>query len=201
MRKGRGGRPVVCGADAQGRFLAAVRRGASLAAAARAGGCALTTFYNRRRVEPGFAAAWDEAVDESLIEPGSGAAGGGGAGRRLRLRGARRETFLAALSTDCNTADAALAAGVHRSTVYRRIRRDAGFARACAAALARGYVGLERALARAQAWNAARFLSAVDTGPTAPPPADFDTQMRILARYSRPAKPRRGRRPRRGAGR
>ena len=47
-------------------FLEALRRVPNVSAAARAAGLARTSAYEWREADPDFAAAWDEAVEESV---------------------------------------------------------------------------------------------------------------------------------------
>ncbi|HEV2748539.1 MAG TPA: hypothetical protein VGW34_14745, partial [Allosphingosinicella sp.] len=138
---------------------------------------------------------WPSAPGE-LLEPlpARGGAGGAAAPRRRRARfsAARQQRYLAAFALTCDTTDAAAAAGVHRSAVYRHIARDKAFAAANAAALADGYQFLEAKAARELEARAARLRRCLDeaTAPTAEISQDFDHQMKLLARYARPA-PRR----------
>lgn len=210
----RGGRPRVMGAVAQRRFLDAVRRGERLDVAAKAGGFALSAFYWRRKRDPGFDSDWDDAVLDALADlrssstrqrsgqaPGVGKAlrpGSGQAVRRPRFTAWRRAAYLDHLATCCDTTAAAAAAGVHRSAVYRRIARDPDFARDNEAALERGYERLEIEARREREEAAARAARWREIEPTGRPTLDYDEQMRLLARYSRPARPP-GARPRRTA--
>ena len=172
---------------AQAAFLAALEGGALVGAAARAVGVAVSSLYCRRGRDPAFAAAWEAAVAKStrpvLLPPRRGRLLRFGKTRRTRFCARRRAAFLAALEKSCNTTDSAEAAGVHVSTVHRRVARDPAFAAACAAALARGYMWLEGELARQRAAAAARPHR---LEPTGAPPADFDLAMKLLARWTRP---------------
>lgn len=180
---------------AQIAFLTALRRGVLVEAAAAEVGVAVSTLYCRRRRDSLFDAAWTAAAEASAgwafeRRPG------GGAGlvrtrRRLRFAGARREAFLDGLARTSNTRDSARDALVHPATVYRHIRRDPGFARANRAALARGYAFLEALAAEERAASAARWRGRVFV-PAGRPPAGFETQIRILARYRRRPPRRRG---------
>ena len=178
------------GADAQRRFLAAVRRGERLAAAAKASGFALSAFYHRRRRDAEFDSAWDEAVADAA------AAGVGKARRRPRFTARRRAAYLDHLATCCDTTASAAAAGVHKSAVYRRIGRDPDFERGHEAALKRGYERLEAEARRAREAAAARWRGYAFE-PIGRPTRDFDRQMRLLTRYCRPGRRRGERRPRR----
>jgi hypothetical protein len=174
------GRPLLLGEAGIEAFLAALERGAKVRAAAKAAGFADTTFYHRRRRDPDLAEAWDEAVERSAERrprPGSQR-------RRTRFCGWRRDCFLEMLALTCNTTEAAEAAGVHRSAVYRRIGRDPGFAREAAAALARGYARLEAQAARQHEAAAARPNRPIV--PAGRPTQDFDLAIRLMARWERP---------------
>lgn len=169
---------------AQAAFVADLEGGALVAEAARRVGVAVSSLYCRRGRDPLFAAAWEYAVWRSAL-PGRTVATGGK--RRVRFAARRRATFLAALERDCDTKAAAAAAGVDKTTVHRRIARDPAFAADNDAALARGYAGLEAALARERALepaNAARLFDAIE--PKGAPTRDFDKAMKLLARWDRP---------------
>jgi hypothetical protein len=159
----------------QAAFVAALRGGALVEAAARAVGVAISTLYWRRKRGPAFAAAWDCAVALSAGAPG----------RRLRFGAGRRRRFLASFGCSCNLAWACEETGVDPTTVYRHIARDPGFARDCRAALARGYDFLEGEPARQRAAAAARHAKR-GIATTAEPTEDFDEGMKLLARWTRP---------------
>lgn len=170
--------------QSQAAFLAALRGGALVVAAARAAGVAVSSLYCRRARDAGFAAAWAAAVEASTPlwrRPPAPLAGANPA-RRARLAGWRRDAFLAALADTCHAADAAAAAGIDKATVHRLIRRDPGFARDCAAAVARGTAHLfredEAERAAARAWR-------LPIAPTGRPTQDFDEAIRLLARWER----------------
>jgi len=179
--------------EAEAAFTAALGRGALVTAAAAEAGVALSSLYCRRRRDAEFAAAWAAAVaasDRRRYVPGQGDRPSRlGKTRRTRLSQQRREAFLAELATSCHTGDAAEAAGVHRSTVYRRIARDPAFAAACADALQRGYVRLAALDKEERAAAAARLREPIVA--TGKPTQDFELAMRLLARWERPARPRR----------
>jgi len=156
-------------------FVAAVRGGALVVAAARAAGVAVATLYWRRKRDPVFAAAWVCAAALSAGAPG----------RRLRFGAARRRRFLASFEMSCNLDMACEETGVDPATVYRHIACDPGFERDCRAALARGAAGLEREraaerTARARRWERYEFA------PAGRPTSDFDEAMKLLARWDRP---------------
>ena len=177
-------------------FLAALRRGVLVEAAAAQVGVAVSTLYCRRRRDPGFDSAWTAAAEAS-----SGWAWQGRGRkrrrvrtkRRLRFGGARREAFLGRLELSCDTKNSARRGGVHPATIYRHIARDPGFERANKAALERGYQRLERESERDRARRARRIRRALDRGPSpeARPPGDLDRLIRLLDRWRRPERPRR----------
>ena len=163
--------------EAQAAFVARLRGGATVAAAARAVGVALSTLYWRRARDPDFADAWTIAV-ETGADPAPP-----GKRRRNRFAGWRREAFLDQLERTCDTKNSAAAAGVHKATVHRHIARDPGFARANAATLERGYRRLE---SEAEQEREAARLDYRELEPAGPVPGDFDTQFRLLERWGRP---------------
>jgi hypothetical protein len=172
---------------AQAAFVADLAGGGLVEAAAGRVGVAISTLYWRRRRDPGFAAAWEAAVAAStrpvLLPPRRGRFLRFGKTRRTRFCARRRALFLGHLEKSCNTTDAAEAAGVHVTTVHRRIARDPDFAAASAAALARGYAFLDGELVRQRAAATARPHR---LEPTGRPTADFDEAMKLLARWTRP---------------
>ncbi|HYD36985.1 MAG TPA: hypothetical protein VEA60_05195 [Allosphingosinicella sp.] len=187
-------------------FLAALRRGAAVVEAAAGVGVAVSGLYCRRKRDAAFDAAWRFAAEASsgwTWDDGTGRkARAEGTRRRLRFAGRRRAAFLLVLERDCNTNGAAAETGVHRSTVRRHLRRDAGFAQEAGEALRRGYAELERESAEARAAMQARIdsgerLRAIE--PRGRISRDFDEQMRLLARWDRrdgtlgPRRVRRGR--------
>jgi hypothetical protein len=159
----------------QAAFVAALRRGALVEAAARAVGIAISTLYHRRKRDPVFAFAWDAAAALSAAAPG----------RRLRFAVARRRRFLGAFEGSCNILHSCAQAGVHPATVYRHIGRDTGFEAACRKALARGVARLARELAAERAGRARRW-SLHEIVPTGEPTRDFDEVMKLLAQWDRP---------------
>lgn len=178
--KGRGrnwrrGLQLAFGPARMAAFVAALRGGALVEAAARRAGVAISTLYWRRKRDPLFAAAWDLAVALSAGAPG----------RRLRFGAARRRRFLASFERSCNLLWACEEAGVHPATVYRHIERDPGFERRCRAALARGVARLERELAAERKARTARWARH-EIVPIGRPTADFDETMKLLARWGRP---------------
>ena len=74
IRASKAGRPCIVRpgpgrwtARAQRTFLAELTTTANVAAAARAAGFSLNAVYNRRKLWPGFAAAWDEAKADGYL--------------------------------------------------------------------------------------------------------------------------------------
>ena len=178
--KGRGrdwrrGLQIAFGPAQMAAFVAAVRGGALVEAAARAAGVAISTLYWRRKRDPLFASAWDLAVALSAGAPG----------RRLRFGAGRRRRFLASFERSCNLLWACAETKVAPATVYRQIERDPGFERGCRAALARGVARLERELAAERAARARRWAS-YEIEPAGEMTKDFDEAMKLLARWDRP---------------
>ena len=156
-------------------FVAALRRGALVEAAAREVGVAISTLYWRRKTDPVFAFAWEAAASLSAEAPG----------RRLRFAGRRRELFLAAFEASCNTSMSSRATGVAACTVYRHIGRDADFRGDCRTAYRRGTTGLERRAAAERAAARERWAS-YEIVPVGRPSGDFESIMKRLARWERP---------------
>lgn len=170
-----------------GIFLAALKRGAYLAEAARAAGFSPSGFARLRQRDPAFAAAWEEAMELSdaprFIAPQNG--------RRLQLRKVRRtrfsdwrrELFLAHFAGTCDATAAAEAAGVCESTVYRHRVRDPDFAAAFQEALEQGYVRLETELVRQRLEAQKKLKEGVEaTGEVA---AEFERVLKLLTRWER----------------
>jgi transposase len=171
------------------RFLEALRGGALVGEAAALAGAQVSTLYCRRGRDPLFAAAWEAAVALSCAGSGGQPAAGGEARkpmkRRVRLCARRRAALLRHVGETCDTKAAAAAAGVHKATVYRAMKRDAGLAADHRAALRRGYDALareagEREAARRERWRA------WEINPVGEPSHNFDHVMRLLQRYDRP---------------
>ncbi|MEW4449679.1 hypothetical protein [Qipengyuania sp. JC766] len=119
-------------------FLAALRNGEGVRAAARIAGVVSSTPYQRRATHPGFREEWDAAapVDGRRRRPGPAP----------RRQAQRIRWFLAELATTSNVAAAAAVAGLTTSRVYALRRTDPHFAQAWYAALAEGYDNLEMEL-------------------------------------------------------
>ncbi|QWC56936.1 hypothetical protein F7D01_07355 [Erythrobacter sp. 3-20A1M] len=116
-------------------FLAALRRGGSVAEAFREAGVERSTAYHRRRHDARLARAWDAARE---------------AGQRKALRGQTapppphwRAAFLEELAHSSSVSASARAANVPVATAYKKRRDDPAFARKWRAALHEGYEHLE----------------------------------------------------------
>lgn len=168
-------------AEAKAKFVAALRKGARLDAAAAAAGFSLTGLYAARRRDPAFKAAWQGALATSAAAERRARAyrerGEGGevriamANRRIyqrrrrrnvRFDAAAREAFLTHFNATCDTKAAAEAAGVHESTVRLHARTDREFAAAYRDALAEGYVRLEAEAVRQRVAAQARLRAAIE---------------------------------------
>ncbi|MCV0384527.1 MAG: hypothetical protein K5799_13945 [Erythrobacter sp.] len=91
-------------------FLAALRKGGGIEAAARAAGVSKGTAYNRRRNHAGFRAAWDATASKAPSAPP--------ASRGLRRIGLKKiDHFLDALAESSNVTAAAEAAGIDARAV------------------------------------------------------------------------------------
>jgi hypothetical protein len=176
---------------AKGAFLAAIKRGAWLKDAAAAAGFTLCAFWRERKRDPAF----DEAVEEMLeisniprfVRPSNRRALQLRRQRRLRFADWRQEVFLAHFAATCNETEAAEAAGVCRSTVYRLRRRDPVFAAAHQAALEQSYVRLEAEALRQRLEAQKRLAELLDQGidPDGALAEEFDRVMKLLARWDR----------------
>lgn len=185
-------RPNPITTDIQAAFLAELRGGALVAAAAARVGAALSTLYALRKRDRVFDLAWGSAAELSVgwtwDEAAARKVRPAGAKRRLRFGGRRREAFLRVLERDCSTNGAARETGVHPSTVRRHLSRDRGFAGAAAEALRRGYQGLDRELKAGRLAMEARIRSG-DLRWTIEPKGEIspdpDRQLLLVARYER----------------
>lgn len=180
------------GAEAKAAFVAALRRGERLEAAARVAGFSLQGFYGARQRDPVFAGAWqaaleDSASDERLVAPNNG--------RRLQRRRLRHMRFTAARQTifiehflwSCDVRDAAAAAGVDPTTVYKHRLLNPDFAAAFERAIEQGYVLLEAEALRQRLQAQRQLREALDGGGQPPPEtaAEFESVMKLLARWDR----------------
>ena len=126
-------------------------------AADRAGGNK-SAFYVRRRRDPGFAAAWDAAIETSQAalaarEPKNERrvvwASAGGKPRLVTIKSAKRWTptaegvFLAHLAATSNVKASAAKAGFSTTIVYKRRMRQPAFREAWNEALEQGYARVE----------------------------------------------------------
>ncbi|HEX8525776.1 hypothetical protein [Allosphingosinicella sp.] len=175
------------GGQAMAAFVEALERGATVAEAARSAGRSTGTCYNRRRSDPAFRAAWDEAAEKGsrpqLIASQNG--------RRLqkwkpraKFTAERKEIYLAYFAATCDSDEAARRAGVCDSTVYAHRRTDPEFAAAWAAALDQGYARLEAELARQRLDALKRFAAAIDKAQADPEAAvEFERALKLRKRY------------------
>jgi hypothetical protein len=179
------GRPI--GEAEKARFVAAVAGGASLKAAAAAGGATLDGFYGARKRDAAFKAAWQQALDASAgavrIVPNNNRRWQRRKMRNVRFNEARQEVFLAYMSGTCDFNAAAAEAGVDESTVYKRIKRDAAFAAEVQDALERGYVRLEAEAVRQLLAAQARLR--IGVMPAGEISDQFERVMRLLERWDR----------------
>lgn len=127
------------------RFLAELKETGMVRHSARVAGKNCSTFYRRRRTDPGFAAAWDAAVaafgkarEATLAPPPGLAALPPAASNR-----ARRTAFLDTLAETSSVTIARQRAGFTHTEVYKLRRHDPRFAAAWRLALIEGYDQLE----------------------------------------------------------
>lgn len=172
---------------AMGQFIQAVRRGASVEAAAEVAGFALCTFYRRRRGDPEFAAIWAEAMDASdaprLIKPGNGRRLQMRKTRKLRFTQAKKDVFLAYFAGTCDLAASAEAAGVCVDTVRNHRLKDPEFDAGCEAALEQGYKHLEEEAVRERLAAQERLKAGIV--PAGEAAAEFDRQIKLLSQWRR----------------
>lgn len=190
-------RPNPLTPEIQAAFLAELRRGTLVVAAAARVGMTVSTLYARRRRDPAFDSAWTAAAEASLAwrwDPERRCrVRTAGCRRRLRFGPRRRAAFLASLEHSCNSTDSAWRSGFHPSTIFQALRRDPVFARRHDEALERGYIRLEREAALERERSARRMKLFIDSGfePTGEPTRDPDHLLRLLDRYRRPDPPAR----------
>ena len=112
--------------------VAALAGGATVPAAAAAAGFSKSTLYNRRDGNPGFAAAWAQAVEESarpmLVAPRGGRRWQAQRQRRTAFSAARKIAFLEHFAVTCDTKASAAAAGVSKWIALAHRRSDPAFA-------------------------------------------------------------------------
>jgi hypothetical protein len=185
-------RKKAFGAEAMGVVVAALRRGATVRAAAREAGFSEGTVHQWRREAPHFGAACRDALDGRegmLVVPGNG-------GREWQLRKARRNSFSRRrkriyLEHFAATGDArasAAAAGVSKGTVSNHRLSDPAFREGCAQALVEAYATLEAEAVRQRL--AAMERIDFDAGKEAPPSgldpaAEFARTMELLREHKR----------------
>lgn len=163
-------RPNPITPEVEAAFLAELRSGTLVVAAAARVGVAVQTLYRRRgrdarfRREWGVAAAasfgwaWRKRNSPRWERRWSRVA----TARRLRFAGERRSDYLEALEREGDPAAAARAIEVDPRTVRSALRRDPDFARAHASALERGRGLRERRAAAERARHKARMLQVVE---------------------------------------
>jgi hypothetical protein len=177
-------------------FLAALRRGTLVVAAAARVGMTVSTLYNRRNRDSAFGAEWTAAAEASFGWEWRRQGNGrwrrrwnrAPTARRLRFEGRRRTAYLEALERkgDCNRA--ARSARVDPRTVRRGLRSDPAFERAHQAALGLGRARRERAAALERARSAERMFAIVEriAAAMAEPASGHDRHVCRLKRRWRP---------------
>lgn len=172
---------------AMGIFLAALKRGERLQAAAQEAGFSLAGFYRVRDRDPAFAAAWREALELSavphFVAPNNRRRLQLKKVRRLRFDERRQGVFLAYFAGTCDATAAAEAAGICVSTVYRHRAVDADFAAAFDAALEQGYVALEAEAVRQRLEAQRRLREGV--APAGEMAVEFERVLALLTRWER----------------
>ncbi len=183
----RGGAARRVDARAMGIFLAALKRGTAIAAAAREAGFHAASFYRRREADPAFGEAWAEAVEignaPTFVAPQNGRRLQLRKSRRVRFNDTRRQVFLAHFAGTCDLKAAAEAAGVCTDTVNNHRRKDPEFAEACAAALEQGYRRLEEEAVRQRLEAQDKLRAGVV--PAGEVSAEFERLMKLLAHWTR----------------
>jgi hypothetical protein len=184
-------RKKAFGAEAMGVVVAALRRGATVKAAAREAGFSEGYVHQWRKKAPHFGAACRDALDtrEALVVPGSG-------GREWQLRKPRRNDFsrrrkriyLEHFAATGDVRASAAAAGVSKSTVANHKLSDPAFREGWAQALVEAYATLE-AMAVRQRLAAMERID-FDLGKEAPPggldpEAEFARTMELLREHKR----------------
>jgi hypothetical protein len=203
-----------------GRFVLALRDGATVEAAAVAAGVAVATLYYRRRIDPDFAALWSDAVAGASGAVAAARADGRAAQdaaqgvtirehadrylvrkrrRAVEFTRRRKQIVLDHFAGSCNMAAAAAAGGVTERTVRKALAEDPAFAEGFDAALMVGYKAMEaEALCQVQEAQAAYRLSPTDDPDAAA--RTWDRTIQLLREYRRKdgsiARRPRGTRPR-----
>jgi hypothetical protein len=183
---------------AMGVVVAALRRGATVRAAAREAGFSEGTVHDWRRRAPHFDAACREALDsrEALVVQ----APGGGRGWQLRRpqRNAfterRKQIYLDHFAATGDSRASAAAAAVSKSTVSNHRRNDPVFAEGYRRALALAYETLEAEAVRDRLAAMAR----IDVDPARAQVAageDFDRTLQLLREHKRVPAAKGGRPP------
>ncbi len=173
--------------EAKGIFLEELKRGLSVANAARAAGFTGGAFWKARKRDPAF----DEAVQEALelsntprfISAGNGRPLQLKRVRRLRFEPWRQEVFFAHFAGTCDETAAAGAAGVSRSTICRHRQKDPDFAATYQAMLQQGVIGLEAEALRQRLLAQQRLRDGVL--PEGEVTQEFDRLMKTLDRFAR----------------
>lgn len=192
-------RPNPLTPEIQAAFLAELRRGTLVVAAAARVGMTVSTLYNRRRRDPEFDAGWTAAAEASF-RWGWDRLGGGrwrrrwaGAptARRLRFGDGRRAAYLEALERKGDCIRAARSARVDPRTVRSAARSDPDFARARGVALGLGRDRRERAAAAERARERERMIGIVEriAAAMADPVTASDRHLCRLKRRWRPDRP------------
>jgi len=192
MGRGRGwggGGHFALDAREMAAFVMAVERGATIGAAAREAGVAVSTLYYRRRVSLPFAQAWAEAAAKSA-RPMLVAASGGRKlvlrrGRPVKFDRARKQAFLDHFAGTCNLEAAAKAAGICVNSVYRALASDPAFAEGFEEALKAGYQLLEAEAVRQQR-EAQKKYRISPKGDPAAQAQSFERTLQLLREYKRP---------------
>lgn len=190
------GETVAFDARQQAAFVAAVERGATIAAAAREAGAAVATLYYRRRADPAFAEAWTAAAAASSGYPDAVPATGAthvrrSGGRKLirkRKRPVefdreRKQAFLDHFAATCNLEASAKAAGICVGSVYRALASDPAFAAGFEEALAIGYRLLEAEALRQQREAQKKYRISPKADPAQA--HSFERTMQLLREYNR----------------
>jgi hypothetical protein len=184
------------GPEAMGVVVAALRRGATIAAAAGEAGFARETVNEWRKKAPHFDAACRDALDgrEALVVR----AAGGGRGWRLSpprcnaFTERRKQVYLDHLAATGDRGAAAAVAGVSTSTVSNHRRNDPVFAEGCRQALALAYENLEAEAVR----DRLAAMERIDVDPERAgvvPAEEFDRTLALLREHNKA--PRSGRPP------
>lgn len=192
-------RPNPLTPQVQAAFLAALRGGALVLAAAAKLGVAVQTLYRRRGRDPAFDEAWTAAAEASFAwgwrRLGSGRWRrqwtGAATARRLRFDGRRRAAYLDALGRKGDCSRAARSARVDPRTVRSAFRTDPDFARAHEAALELGRARRAQAAALERARSAERMIGIVHriAAAMADPKTAHDRHIRRLKSRWRPDRP------------